>query len=81
MCVGSSVPHDLLVVCDPDHPEQHFQQQGVFQAGDYDMDSDAETIPYTGDLFGARPRGQTRVWADMVDSDDDDESETPQYRR
>ena len=69
MCVDMPIPPVITVLFDPD------QIQPEVPAADVDMASGAETIPYMFDSFNPR-RGVTRVWADMVDSDDEEETRT-----
>jgi hypothetical protein len=75
MCVRTPIPPTITVLFDPDAVQQH--------PFDMDYESDAETIPWTfnanaaeftpnGNIFEPT-RGTTRVWADMVDSDAEDE--------
>ena len=75
MCIRTPIPPTITVLFDPDAVQQH--------PFDMDYESDAETIPWTlngnaaphtprDDIFGPS-RGTTRVWADMVDSDGEQE--------
>ena len=83
MCFFRPIPPIFPMLYDLDQALQHLTEDSEAETIPWSFNADAAEFVPQGNIFGEQaPRGTTRVWADMTDSDGEDvpEQETPAQR-